>query len=165
MSFIVYGIEPIEACRSLVDYFDRKRMKVLSCHEPSIVRVEFGSLVSLGASNRKGKADFTIIKRNGSSSVNLNFDFFTTYGLGLIIGSIAAMLAFAIGLTMSGLPVYTQVIPGSMALLAFVFVMAVTDFSVSETEEKFVDELSAFLDSLSEAESRLIRRLENSNST
>jgi len=39
-----------------------------------------------------------------------------------------------------------------MALLDFVFVMAIIDYSVSDTEERFLNELNNFLGSLSAVE-------------
>lgn len=164
MSF-VYGIEPEQTFRSLMDYFSGRHVKILSCHEPSVIRVEFGSFASWAAGKKGGKANFTIIKRNGSSFVNVNFDFATTYGLGLIIASIAAIFVFATGLIVYGQLAYTLVVLVLVALLAFVFVMAIIDYSVSGTKEGFLYELNAFLDSLSVVEGRLIRRLKNSNGT
>ena len=153
MSVMVYGMEPKQTYRSLMDYFSRKQAKILSCHEPSIIRLEFGSFVSWATGNKKGKVNFTIIKRNGSSYVNLNFDFSTTYGLGLILALITAIFVFAIGLMMYGSLTHTMIILGLMALLDFVFVMAIIDYSVSDTEEKFLNELNNFLSSLSAAKS------------
>jgi len=111
MSVMVFGMEPKQTYHSLMDYFSRKQVKILSYHEPSIIRVEFGSFVSWATGNKKGKANFIIIKRNGSSYVNLNFDFSTTYGLGLIIALITAIFVFAIGLMMYGSLARTMMIP------------------------------------------------------
>ena len=64
---------------------------------------------------------------------------------------------------MYGSLAHTMIILGLMALLDFVFVMAIIDYSVSDTEERFLNELSNFLGSLSAVEGRLLRRVGNSN--
>lgn len=163
MSLIVYGIEPKQTYLSLMDYLSRKNVKVLSCHEPSVIRVEFGSFVSWATGNKKGKANFVITKRNLGSYVNLNFDFSISYGLGLIIALVAAILVFGVGLMMYSSLAHATIILGLIALLAFVCVMAIIDYGVSDTEEKFLNELNTFLGSLSAEKGRLVRRLENSN--
>jgi len=159
MSLIVHGIEPKQTYLALMDYFSRKQVKILSHHEPSIIRVEFGSFVSWATGNKKGKANFVIAKRNGGSYVKLKFDFSTTYGLGLTIALVAAILVFSMGFMLYSSLAHTMIIPGLIALLAFVCVMAIIDYGVSNTEEKFLNELYTFLGSFSAVKSRLIRRV------
>jgi len=160
MSLVVYGIEPKQTYLSLMGYFSGKQLKILSCHEPSIIRVQFGSFVSWKTNNKKGKAILTIIKRNESSIVNMDFDFSTTYGLGGIIALVAAILVFSIGFVLCSSLVHTMIVLGLIALLAFVCVMAIIDYGVTDTEERFLSEINTFLSSFSAVESRLIRRIE-----
>jgi len=160
MSVIVSDTEPKQTYLSLMDYFSRKQVKILSHHEPSIIRVEFGSFLSWAAGDKKGKANFTIIKRNESSVVNMDFDFFITYGLGVIIALVAAIFVFSIGFVLCSLLVHTVIVLGLIALLAFVCVMAIIDYGVTDTEERFLSEINTFLSSFSAVESRLIRRIE-----
>lgn len=156
MSVMVSDMGQKETYRSLVDYFSGKKLAILVCQEPSLIRVEFGSFISWTRGNEKGEADVTITKSNGSCYVNLNFDFSTAYGLYLIIALTVGILIFTIGWAIYSPPTpilgFQQsdlIFIGFVAFLMFLFALAIGTYNVSETRKKFLNELSNFLSSLS----------------
>ena len=66
---------PEETYRLLMAYFDGRHMKVKTSDPPSRIKVGIGSWTEMVLDNAKGEVTARIVKRNGGSDVNLDFDF------------------------------------------------------------------------------------------
>jgi hypothetical protein len=135
-----------------MDYFNGRRMKILSPNLPSYIKAEFGSRASMWFGNAKGEVETKIVKRNGGSYINLNFNFLKEYAYGLIAASIIALifyiLAWVQALAQRGdLPLgmmwatfIALIILGSMGMLV--------SYDVSLTRRRFMEEFNMFIQSL-----------------
>ncbi len=144
MSFFVNASEE-EAFRLVMDYFEGRRMKILTSNSPSYIRAQFGSWVSMSASNSKGEVEINTVKRNGGSYVNLNFDFSKEYLAALIVTTIGAVVTLIVYGVLEIEPWFTLVV-----ILAFVAIAGgIVGYSISTTRKSFIEEFNMFIQSLS----------------
>jgi uncharacterized membrane protein len=144
MSFFVNASQE-EAFRLVMDYFNGRRMKILSSNSPSYIRAKFGKVLALETSgNAKGEAKTNIMKRNGGSYVNLDLDFFEYYLTSFVATAIFAVVAVII-YQMLELPFWLSlIILPTMALVALVG----AGYSVSNTRKRITQEFNMFIQSL-----------------
>ena len=127
-----------------MDYFNGRRMKILTSNPPSYIRAEFGSLASMSPDNSKGEVDISIVKRNGGSYVNLNFSFSLEYLAAFTVTIIGALIAYII-YTMLEIPFQFTLL---VILVMVAFVVGIIGYSVSATRRKFIEEFNMFIQSL-----------------
>ena len=127
-----------------MDYFNGRRMKVLTSNTPSYIRAEFGSLASMSLDNSKGEVEISIVKRNGGSYVNLNFSFSLEYLAAFTVTIIGALITYII-YTMLEIPFQFTLL---VILVMVAFVVGIIGYSVSATRRKFVEEFNMFIQSL-----------------
>ncbi len=147
--------------RSLMDFFNGRRSRVLVSNQPYRIRVEIGSYWALTLDSAKGEVEASITKRDGGSYINLNFNFMKEYLLGLVgsfIGAVAlVVLGYTIGNAMitdmsqsvaagAWSSIYGVIVFG--ILMTFVVVMATESGSAFVTKRKFINELDMFVQSL-----------------
>lgn len=152
-----------ETFQSLMDYFTGRRYKILVSNSPQLVRAEIGSWMSMtvASGTAKGEAEATIIKRNGGSYVNFNFNFMKEYVSGLISCVLGALIIYAVvywigGAYFSRLPsqavgdVWAIVNPSIIVgiVLLFAIVMSMEGYLVAKTRKRFIAEFNTFAQSL-----------------
>lgn len=152
-----------ETFQSVMDYFTGRRYKILVSHSPSLIRAEIGSWMSMSfeSGTAKGEAEATVMKRNGGSYVNFNFNFTKEYVSGLIGAVIGALIVYAVGYwigssVISGLQsqavnamwtfLNTALIAG--ILILFAIVMSMEGYLVAKTRKRFIVEFNMFAQSL-----------------
>jgi len=142
MSFFVNASEE-EAFRLVMDYFEGRRMKILTSNAPSYIRAQFGSWVSMSPSNSKGEVEINTVKRNGGSYVNLNFDFSKEYLAALIVTTIGAIVTLIVYGVLEIEPWFTLVV-----ILAIVAIVGgIVGYSVSATRRSVIEEFNMFIQS------------------
>ncbi len=131
--------------RLLMDYFDGRHMKVKTSDPPSRIKAGFGSWTDMVLDNAKGEVTARIVKRNGGSDVNLDFDFALEYypALLLTIAGVAATYMFYALLRVS--PTWAL----SVMLIEVVVVWGIVLYSISLTKRKLLEGLNMFIQSLS----------------
>jgi len=154
MSLFV-GSSQEETFRLLMDYFTGRRMRILMSHEPSYIRADLGSYVSMSLGHAKGEVEVNTVKRNGGCYVNLNFNFVKEYAVDGIVAIFLFSLIFGFGwwmISISGLRPWTrlEIIPLFLwATVGFAIVMAIAGYNVSLTRRRFIEEFNMFVQSLS----------------
>lgn len=134
---------PEETYSLLMDCFDGRHMKVKTSDSPSCIKVGFGSWTEMVLDNAKGEVTARIVKRNGGSYVNLDFDFALEYypALLLTIAGVAATYMFYDLLRVS--PIWAL----SVMLIEVVVVWGIVVYSISLTKRKFIEGLNTFIQS------------------
>lgn len=119
---------------------------MLVSKSPTFVRAEFGTYTSLLPEDEKGKVEINITERNGGTYLNLNFDFSTTYLVGLII------IIFAMVIVYSAFAMFFDVkdarFPLALTLALGLTVAALIPYSVSTAKKKFTREFNMFIESI-----------------
>ena len=129
----------------MTDYFKGRRMEILTSDSTSYIKAEFGSWVSTSLDNSKGKVEINLIKSNGASYANLNFDFSLEYLAALTVTIIGILITYIV-YTMLEIPsLFTLFI----ILLIVIFVWGIIGLSVSLTRRRFMEEFNMFIQSLS----------------
>lgn len=153
-----------ETFKTIMDYFMGRHYKILVSNSPSLVRAEIGSwmVMSMASGNAKGESEATIIKRNGGSYVNFNFDFTKEYISGLIVAVIGALAVYAVLNWMAG-SIFLSRIPSQSvgdawaifnpiiiagSVLLFAIIMSLEGYFVSRTRKRFLAEFNTFAQSL-----------------
>mgnify|MGYP001057670560 CR=1 FL=1 len=145
-----------EAFHFVMDYFTGRRMKVLTSNSPSYIRAEFGSWTSISPSNEKGVVEVSVMKRNGGSYVNLNFNFFETYLMALIVTIIGAFATYGFMWWLVVVnPLQRAIVPSGANFLILMpialfcaLMIAVLGYTVSLTRRRFIEEFNMFMQSL-----------------
>jgi hypothetical protein len=126
-----------------MDYFDGRHMKVKTSDSPSCIKVAFGSWTEMVLDNAKGEVTARIVKRNGGSRVNLDFDFALEYypALLLTIAGVAAtyMLYDLLRVT----PIWALFV----MLIEVVMVWGIVGYSISLTKRKLIEDLNTLIQS------------------
>jgi hypothetical protein len=143
MSFFVNAPQE-EAFRLVMDYFAGRHMKVLMSKSPSYARAEFGSLISGSLGDAKGEVEINIVKRNGGSYINLNFDFSKGYIAVFLSTGIGALMVF-IGYGILGIDLQVRLLT-ILAIVAMVGGGVGYDYSL--TRRRFIEEFNMFIQSL-----------------
>lgn len=145
-----------EAFRFVMDYFTGRRMKVLTSNSPSYIRAEFGSWTSISPSNEKGVVEVSVMKRNGGSYVNLNFNFFETYLMALIVTIIGAFATYGFMWWLVVVnPLQRAIDPSGANFLILMLIalfcalmITVLGYTISLTRRRFIEEFNMFMQSL-----------------
>lgn len=150
--------------RSLMDYFNGRRFRILVSNQPYLIRAEIGAYWSMSRGDAKGEVEASITKRNGGSYVNFNFNFTKEYITGLIASSIGALVLYFLGwgvanMIISRMPSANGVDLSLLSLfvngviifgivMIFLAVMAIEGQNASITRKKFINEFNTFAQSL-----------------
>ncbi len=143
MSFHIVLSEE-ETFNRLVKYFVGRRLKILSLHKPSHIKVEIGKLFSLWFGEALGVVDINIMKLGNHSLVNLYFNFLREYISGLILSILLSFILTIYGLLIDA-PWDAVLL---LAITVFAIVMLLEGYNVAVTRKKFVEELSLFVQSI-----------------
>lgn len=147
--------------RSLMDYFNGRRFRILVSNQPYLIRAEIGAYWAMSRGNAKGEVEASITKRNGGSYINFNFSFTKEYITGLIASSIGALVAYVLGwgvanMMISRMP-FANVADLSLfvngiivfgIVMIFLAVMTIEGQNASITRKKFINEFNTFAQSL-----------------
>jgi hypothetical protein len=144
-----------------MEFFTGRHNKILVSDYPSLVRAEFGALISIvEVANARGEAEVTITRMEGRSHVNFTFSF-TKFYVASIIG-IAAMGLIVFGAVywtigmVSYLPpqvagnVLEMLNPLAILLIALYFILStsIEAYSARRTRKKILAEFKMFTESL-----------------
>lgn len=136
---------PEETFRSLMIYFNGKRMKISSLTRPTFIRAEIGSWLSFtDEGNAKGEVEATIAKANGGSNVYLNFRFVNEYSLGLLAATLGVLSFCLIGLILNIL-----LITSMLSVIMAALIIALEERAVFSTRKKFTREFNMLTQLLS----------------
>ncbi len=148
-----------EAFQSVMQFFDGRHDKILSSSSPTLVRAEFGELISMIAvSNAKGEAEVSIMKKEEGSYVNFNFNFKKFYVANIMVIVTMGLIAFGAYYWITGIVLSNfspEVFGDTMAtfypltillfVLYFIFSISIEVYSVRRTRKKFLKEFRMFL--------------------
>jgi uncharacterized membrane protein len=130
--------------RSLVLYFNARRVKTIARRRPSYVKAEIGSWFSFTDEwNAKGEVEATIMGKNEGSRVSLRFSFAEEYWLGFLAAGLGAFSFCLAGLVLNSLVI------GLLGAMIFVMVMALESRAVSHTRRRFTEEFNLLMKLLS----------------
>jgi hypothetical protein len=153
-----------ETFQTIMNYFAERRYKIVVSNSPSLVKAEFGSYLamSFSAVTAKGEMEVSIVKRNGGSCVNLNFDFTKGYLAGFISAVFGALLCFVVAyllvsFSLSGFPSWAienawsmfNTIMISAIVAVFIGTMSLEAYYVSRTRKRIIEEFNKLSQSLS----------------
>jgi hypothetical protein len=154
-----------ETFQTIMDYFTVRRYKILFSNPSSLIRAEIGSWMgmSIASGTAKGEVEATVMKRNGGSYLNFNFDFTKEYVGTLIVAVIViALFIYAVPYWIIG-STFVPNLPSSsidafwtwyntililLSLFAFAIIMSLDGYYVSRTKKKFIAEFDKFAKSL-----------------
>jgi hypothetical protein len=160
------------AFQSVMDYFIGRGDKILISNSPSLVKAEIGSWLSLTlplqSGTAKGEVEATIMKRNGGSYFDLNFNFTKEYVSGVLGAIFDAFMVYIISigiasLVTSHLPsntasslmaIFNPVIVFAVVIL-FAVIIVMERRLVVRTRKRFLEEFNTFAQSLKEIKDRL----------
>ena len=136
---------PDEIFRSLMIYFNGRRIKISSFTRPTFIRAEIGSWFSFTEEgNAKGEVEATIAKADGGSDVYLNFHFDNEYFLGLLAATLGAIPFCIIGLVLNILP-----ITALGGVVIFALIMTLEERAVFGTKKRLIQEFNMLTQLLS----------------
>jgi len=143
---------------SLIEYFNRKSVKILSSSSPSYIRVKLGSLRSLPfKGDAKGEVEVNITEKNEGSDAYLNFNFFEEYQVGtagaITLTVILYSIVYALSIYLSDFITWFRgffsviFLGGTFLFFAFT-VVGLSIYATSLTKRKFIQEFNVFTKSL-----------------
>lgn len=142
--FLDYSQE--EAFQKVMDYFQKKRCKILTSTPPSLIKAEFGEYYTMGWGNAKGVVEATVTKGDNGSYLNFAFDFRKSIFFWSASGLVVLLLIFIRRLWdpsidyASDIPVFIVI-----AFLAFISSILLTRYNVNVTRRKFIEEFGRFV--------------------
>jgi len=136
---------PEETYRLLMDYFDGRRMKVKASGSPSCIKAGFGSWTDMVLDNAKGEVTARIVRKDGGSYVNLDFDFALEYYPALLLTIAGVATTYMLYDLLRVSPAWAL----SVMLIEVVVVWGIVLYSISLTKRKFLKGLNMFIQSLS----------------
>jgi len=160
MSFFIDASEQ-EAFDLIVDYFRVRRMKILDSSSPSYIRAEFGSWTSISPDNARGEVEVEIKGKNGGSYANLSLRFLKEFVAALIIAVFGTLLLCILmwwrvmrdsaridPADMGNFLFRVNLVTFGLSAILFAVTVGLVAYSTSVTRQRFVRELSAFVQSL-----------------
>ncbi len=124
-----------------MDYFDGRHMKVKTSESPSCIKAGFGSWTEMVLDNAKGEVTARIVKRNGGSDVNLDFDFALEYYPALVLTIAGVAATYMLYGLMRASPTWALLV----IVIEVVIVWAIVVYSISLTKRKLTEELNTFI--------------------
>jgi len=134
---------PEETYRLLMDYFDGRQMKVKTSGSPSCIKAGFGSWTEMVLDNAKGEVTARIVKRDGGSDVNLDFDFALEYYPALLLTIAGVAATYMLYDLLRASPTYALLV----MLIEVVMVWGIVVYSISLTKRKIIERLNTFIQS------------------
>jgi len=144
MSWLIDS-SPEETYRLLIGYFDGRHMKVKTSDSPSCIKAGFGSWTDMVLDNAKGEVTARIVKRNGGSYVNLDFDFALEYHPALLLTIAGVAATYMLYDLLRVTPMWALFV----MLIEVVVVWGIVVYSISLTRRKLIEGLNMFIQSLS----------------
>lgn len=147
-----------ETYHLLMDYFTRRRERILTSNSPSYIRAEIGSWVSLSLQSAIGEVEANITKRNGGSYVNFNFNFFKEYIGTFLVAIVGALFVYFVpqwflsSFASSDFLRWFQsafnliLLGGTILFLCIAMILA--GYATSSARKTFIDEFNMFAQSL-----------------
>ncbi len=136
---------PEETYRLLMDYFDGRHMKVKTSDSPSCIKAGFGSWTDMVLDNAKGEVTARVVKRNGGSDLNLDFDFALEYYPALLLTIAGVAATYMLYDLLRASPVWALFV----ILIEVVVVWGIVVYSISLTKRKLLEGLNTFIQTLS----------------
>ncbi len=151
MSFSVNATTE-EAFRLVADFFEMRRMEILSSDPPSYVKARFGSWASVSFDNAVGVVETKIAKKDGASYLNLYFGFRGEY-LVVVVSTIVLASIFFVFAWAQALAGRVDFLLGTMwtiliASIFFVLSGTIVAYSTSKTRRRIIEEFNMFVQSL-----------------
>ncbi len=134
---------PEETYRLLMEYFDGRHMKVKTSDSRSCIKVGFGSWTEMVLDNAKGEVTARIVKGNGGSDVNLDFDFAMEYYPALLLTIVGVAATYMLYDLLRASPTYALLV----IVIEVVVVWGIVIYSISLTKRKLIEGLNTFIQS------------------
>lgn len=145
--FLDYSQE--EAFQKVMDYFLKKRCKILMSTPPSLIKAEFGAYYPMAWTNAKSEVEATVTKGDNGSYVNFTFDFRKSY-IFLFVSSLVASLLFLLLRVWRTSIDYASEYPIFLVVAFSFFIIAILlgRYSANLTRRKFIEEFGRFAELL-----------------
>ncbi len=145
-----------ETFQSVLDYFAGKHAKILSSKHPSLVRVEFGALISMiEVANARCTAEATITKKEGGSCVSFKFDFSKFYVASILGIALMGLVVLSVFYWMTDIVLagyssqvageaMTTLYPLGIVLIGLYFALSISleTYSARRTRKKVLEEFA-----------------------
>lgn len=149
-----------ETFRLVADFFEGRRMEILSSSSPSFVKARFGSWTSVSFDNAVGVVETKIAKKDGGSYLNLHFGFRGEYLVVLVstivLASIFFVFALAQALAKRGDFLLGMMWTTLIVSIFFVFSGTIVAYSTSKTRRRIIEEFNMFMQSLASKKGKVV---------